>query len=214
MEPARRARATSRLICILALFITRGNSLKCLECKDLSGDSCVGESVICQSGSNVCISSLVHYQKVPTWVFMRFCGNSEQCPEVVTLRTPYSRMVTSNKCCMGDNCTPSRPPVIAEEAKNGLICKGCFNATSDTCQEHKSVECRGTERQCFTYYNRYLEGNRSIAMEGCATKTACALDLNNDGKETMCYGESYANRSPQIASSLSFAAFFIVLYLC
>ncbi|XP_077346770.1 phospholipase A2 inhibitor gamma subunit B-like [Lithobates pipiens] len=228
MEPARSAGATSPgscLICVLAFFIAGGNALKCFECKDLSGNPCVGESVLCHSGSNVCISSLVQYQidpslpgaqnlgGVPTWLFMRACGSSDQCSSIITLRTSYTRMVTSNQCCMSDNCSPPKPPVISEQSENGLTCMGCFNVTSDSCQEYKSVKCRGSEQQCFTYSNKHLEGGDSIAMAGCATQTACDLDLGYDGIKTQCYGGCSNNRSSQIASSLSIAAFLAVVYL-
>ncbi|XP_072269303.1 phospholipase A2 inhibitor gamma subunit B-like [Pyxicephalus adspersus] len=226
MEPARSAWAASPpscLICVLVLFIIGGNALKCYECKDLSGNPCTGESVECQPGSDVCISSLVQYQidpaypgtleGVPTWVFMRACGRSDHCSDVIILRTPYTRMVTSNKCCTGNNCMPPRPAVINEESPNGLTCMGCFNLTSASCQENKPVQCRGSESQCFTYSNQILEDNESITMAGCATKTACDLDLYDDTK-TQCYGGCSATHSSRIVSSLSFIALLIIMYLC
>ncbi|KAM5157639.1 phospholipase A2 inhibitor PIP-like [Mantella aurantiaca] len=227
MEPARSAWVTSPASCLifgLALFITGGNALKCYECKDLSGNPCMGESENCQSGSDVCISSLVQYQidpsypgsqnlEVPTLVFMRSCGQSNQCSDVVTLRTPYSKMLTSNRCCNSDNCLPPRPAVMVEEPQNGLACVGCFNFTSDSCQDYKPVQCRGSELRCFNYTNQHLDGG-AMALAGCATDTACNLDLGHDDRKTVCYGGCPTNYSPRITSSLSIAVLLMVLHLC
>ncbi|XP_068094336.1 phospholipase A2 inhibitor NAI-like isoform X3 [Hyperolius riggenbachi] len=131
----------------------------------------------------------------PTRVFMRSCGNSEQCSDLTVLRTPYIRMVTSNKCCSGGNCSPQPPTdwsVVGGASPNGLVCQGCLNVT---CKEYRNVQCRGSENQCFTYYSPQLDERGSVTMAGCATRSACNLYLGSDNAKTECYGESPPNSS-------------------
>ncbi|XP_068094335.1 uncharacterized protein [Hyperolius riggenbachi] len=142
-------RVTWLMCVLLALLVTGGDTLQCISCTNTSGKDCTGNSVICQYGYDVCMSSLVQYQidssypggvsNFPTRVFMRSCGNSEQCSDLTVLRTPYIRMVTSNKCCSGGNCSP-QPPT------GSVTMAGC--ATRSACNlylgsDNAKTECYG-----------------------------------------------------------------------
>ncbi|XP_056408467.1 phospholipase A2 inhibitor gamma subunit B-like [Hyla sarda] len=120
--------------------------------------------------------------------FVRGCGYSEGCTDVVVLRTPYSRSVTISRCCKSDLCTPETPTALPEAPKNDLSCPGCFQITPDSCEGYITVQCRGNEVQCFSFNQLQLYDNITLAMAGCATKTACNLNLKDDKQKNLCTG--------------------------
>ncbi|XP_073399335.1 phospholipase A2 inhibitor PIP-like [Dendrobates tinctorius] len=193
------------LLCaLLVVLFSGGDALRCIVCRDYSGAVCTGKPETCPPDTNVCLSTLVQYDinstdgqtqnvlqsigAVSPLTYVRDCGYLEKCTEVVVLRTPYSRTVASNSCCKTDLCTPETPTALPESPKNGLTCAGCFQITQDSCHSYESVQCHGNEIQCFSYTNLPLNNDVSLAMSGCATKTACNLDLEEDQKKTLCTG--------------------------
>ncbi|XP_040288753.1 phospholipase A2 inhibitor and Ly6/PLAUR domain-containing protein-like [Bufo bufo] len=182
-------------------LVVSGDTLHCTECTDFSGRFCSGESVTCPIDSNVCMSSLVQYEinstspqiqtilqyigTISPLTFVRGCGYSEDCTEVVVLRTPDSKIVTRSVCCNSDLCTPDTPAGFPEAPKNNITCPGCLQVNRGSCQDYLPVQCRGKEDHCFSY-TLQLNNNVTITMAGCATRTACNLDLQEDRRKTIC----------------------------
>ncbi|XP_069585123.1 phospholipase A2 inhibitor PIP-like [Ranitomeya imitator] len=193
------------LLCaLLVVLFSGGDSLRCVVCRNYTGADCSGEPVTCPPDFNVCLSTLVQYDinstdtqiqnilqsigGVSPLTYVRDCGYLEKCTEVVVLRTPYSRTVSINSCCKTDLCTPETPTALPESPKNGLTCAGCFQITHDSCHSYEPVQCHGNEVQCFSYTHLPLNNDATLAISGCATNTACNLELEEDKKTTLCTG--------------------------
>ncbi|XP_073532910.1 phospholipase A2 inhibitor PIP-like [Phyllobates terribilis] len=211
------------LLCaLLVVLFSAGDAIRCIICRDYSGGVCTGDPMTCPSDSNVCLSTLVQYDinstdpqpqnvlqsigAVSPLTYVRDCGYLEKCTEVVILRTPYSRTVAINSCCKTDLCTPEPPTALPETLKNGLTCAGCFQITPDTCQSYEPVQCRGNEVKCFSYTNLPLNNNVTLAISGCATKTACNLELEEDKRQTLCTGGLFSGTESVHSSVLLFPA--------
>ncbi|XP_063780826.1 phospholipase A2 inhibitor gamma subunit B-like [Pseudophryne corroboree] len=180
----------------------------------------------CPADCDVCLSTLVQYEMDtsnpesqsllqsigprPPLVFVRGCGQSAECKDVLILRTPYNRMVTSSTCCKTDLCSSALPTVIPEASNNGLACNGCFQTTS--CLDFTPVYCRGSESRCFSYSNLQLNDNVSVSMAGCATETACDIDLQQ-GNLTVCRDGVHSGSRVVPSSLLLIAAGLSVTYI-
>ncbi|XP_075437145.1 phospholipase A2 inhibitor gamma subunit B-like isoform X2 [Ascaphus truei] len=200
-------------ICVLSAFITAGISLKCTKCVDYQGKLCTGEVITCNQTNDVCISSFVqneidtanpasalHLQgkdnqtPIPS-VLVRECGSPSDCEEVIILRTPYNRLVISNKCCTSDLCNPGIPPSIPEGSWNGRSCPGCLSVTSNVCAVTETVSCRGTENYCFSFsLNPQISKKDTLSMSGCTTVSACGYVYG--ANTVMCSSTSISTRDP------------------
>ncbi|XP_063306289.1 phospholipase A2 inhibitor NAI-like [Pelobates fuscus] len=180
-------------LCVLLAIIPTGFSLQCIQCSDPGGQFCNGIHVNCGPASDVCMSSLIQEEintsdpnslnilqitRTSSYRYIRDCGTSSDCDKVVILRTPYNRMVTSNRCCRSNLCTPESPRSIPEGSQNGVTCPGCLTFINQECAAYKAVYCRGDEKYCFHFSSKPLkDDNLTFAMKGCATQSACNLEL-------------------------------------
>ncbi|KAM8966342.1 phospholipase A2 inhibitor NAI-like [Pelodytes ibericus] len=192
-------------------LVPAGSSLQCMQCISRTGDICTGIPVSCAPVSDVCISSLVQDEintsdpdslpllqengprNVTSHIFIRDCGTSSDCEKNVFLRNPYNRIVTSHRCCQSNLCSPDLPKPILESPPNGLTCPGCLSFTEPMCKGFKAVQCRGSEKQCFSFSSLPgTDNDVTLGMQGCASQTACNIELET-GNPILCMSSGSQN---------------------
>ncbi|CAH2318739.1 Hypothetical predicted protein [Pelobates cultripes] len=157
------------------------NSLSCISCRNTTGDTCIGPSIICPSEADSCASiytrTKVLKYEVTTNVVVRGCGYSLECSQSwKSLSNQFMSEEIAISCCQGDNCTPSQPKFSTNIlAPNGLKCPNCFSLTSK-CEPEDTTQCMGEENKCVSFLSRSFSGEHMtsmISMSGCATENFC-----------------------------------------
>ncbi|KAF7242525.1 phospholipase A2 inhibitor and Ly6/PLAUR domain-containing protein [Varanus komodoensis] len=116
----------------------------------------------------------------PKFVSYKSCLPSKNCHAGYSSVTVKKGSYGQSKaiCCKKDKCndvTVRLPP--KNSSPNGLKCPSCFAKGSDHCHSKTTVRCTGKETHCIRFANTVIVGGvrNSCALQGCATKVACAV---------------------------------------
>uniref|UniRef100_A0A8C5QUQ4 UPAR/Ly6 domain-containing protein n=1 Tax=Leptobrachium leishanense TaxID=445787 RepID=A0A8C5QUQ4_9ANUR len=187
--------------CAVIVMILLSHARSCKQCVSLLSTSCDGPSITCPS-DNVCGASHTETTAggaVVTTNYVRGCVPKNQCNfkgSLSVINNVMNRI--SSTCCDTDNCTPDLPtykifpvyevttlaayflqlsvPAVSTRL-NGLVCRTCFSADTDSCYTKDSMQCTGDENMCLLQTISITGKIVSLqtALRGCATKSLCDL---------------------------------------
>ncbi|XP_069804501.1 urokinase plasminogen activator surface receptor-like [Dendropsophus ebraccatus] len=165
------------LLCVISAITSTSYSLSCIQCSDASDVPCTGSEQTCSLPHEVCVSryALTLVAGVPiSKLFIRGCGDPDQCTISGSMSVPNVRTIASATCCSTDLCTPpppELPPVTSDQ--NGVVCKSCQAMEDSPCDSDNYMNCVGNETMCISQVT--ITGSSSIAVRGCATPGLCQI---------------------------------------
>ncbi|KAM3918079.1 uncharacterized protein RB166_013030 [Leptodactylus fuscus] len=188
---------------VLLHLLTPGDSLKCVECFNVTGHYCTGPTKDCDVG--ICMSGLISFGE--NALFGRACAPSAATCGVSGSITSTQRAMLSTSCCKTNGCTPDDlklPP--ANPLKNGVICQTCPPSSPNRCD----IECTGDEKNCASVALTTSGPGLGIKLQGCATDSICNFgNLTFDvSGVVMSLGIVCSSASPVL---LQYCSFFVTL---
>ncbi|XP_028301188.1 mucin-2-like [Gouania willdenowi] len=154
---------------------TSGEQLQCKTCTN--SDCSSEESRTCSTAMCVSAALLVTNNGVEERVIIKGCSTPVLCPNNGTndfsLSLGSSSVLVASQCCDSENCNTRTIAFPAVETVNGLECLKCVPGTSNC---SSTLECRGTENNCFQ--GTVTNNNRTFTVGGCTSSTLCATVPN------------------------------------
>uniref|UniRef100_A0A673FMT6 UPAR/Ly6 domain-containing protein n=1 Tax=Sinocyclocheilus rhinocerous TaxID=307959 RepID=A0A673FMT6_9TELE len=169
-------------------FITKGHSLRCYECKGLTG------SYFC------CAFELV----IPVSFILFFVGDSSPTVKVKGCALPNDCQTTSYNfgsakmssfCCDTDRCNAQDAP---DSNSNGMKCYSCVGKSCSN-----TVSCSGSEDRCITATGSF--GDQSLVVKGCVSKAICnATKSVPNVQDISCCSGNLCNGAQSVTQSFLF----------
>ncbi|XP_067226598.1 urokinase plasminogen activator surface receptor-like [Chanodichthys erythropterus] len=150
------------------ILFTAGHSLRCYECKSMTG-SCAGQTVkTCPSGSSQCMSNkaVTQISGIASKVYVKDCAPAS-C-QSMSMNINILKMTTS--CCNTNQCNVQDGPDPSTNVPNG---KTCFSCDGESCSN--ILSCSGNEDHCIEATGAF--GGQPMVVKGCVSKSICDATL-------------------------------------
>lgn len=164
-------------ICVFSAFqLTAAESYECVRCR--VGECPSGKATTC-TATKGCYN---HRQEIRTsgelsgLLTEKGCS-SETCKPLAfsaTLGTKYA-FGYDHQCCNKEKCNKEDLTLVQDSKPNGLECPACYAEDSLICVS-APLKCTGAETKCVVVTGTG-EGSHTLFGMGCATESACDLEM-------------------------------------
>ncbi|XP_035504729.1 phospholipase A2 inhibitor and Ly6/PLAUR domain-containing protein [Scophthalmus maximus] len=169
-----------KLLLSLTLIWALSSTGEALVCQTCTTSACTATVPKTCSSETMCITAAIQATSAGTPIqqIIKACASSSLCPATgsqtfsVNLGVSASGLASA-ACCNTDNCNSAILAVPAVPADNSLQCFSCNPLTS---QCNNSVQCKGTENQCFQA--TVTSGSTTTSVLGCVSSNICAAAIS------------------------------------
>nr|ABV91333.1 gamma-phospholipase A2 inhibitor [Bothrops jararacussu] len=174
-------------ICLLFIFVARGNSRSCDFCHNI-GKDCDGYEQECSSPEDVCGKVFLEIPSASLSVrtVHKNCFSSSICKlgQIDVNIGHHSYIRGRINCCEKEPCEDQPFPGLPLSRPNGYYCPGALGLFTEDSTEYEAI-CHGTETKCIDIVGHRYEnfpGDITYNLKGCVSSCPL-LSLSNATRE-------------------------------